>query len=524
METARIVVRGSVLRAVSLVAYTLVGFFLMPFVVHSLGDRVYGYWVLVGTILGYYGLLDLGIVSAVQFHVAKALGEKDTAAANRAICTTFFSFAALGLVIALLTVIVAAFSPYFIKSPADATLFRHVILVMGFGFALGFPGRAFVGALSAHLRWDVIASIGLGILAIRTGLIVFVIKAGWGIVSLATVTVLGDIVMYSLYYLMLRRIQTDFTLLPGLASMGALKEVLNYSSYTLIIKISEQLRFYLDAVVVGAFLAVSAVTHYSVASRLALSYRELMIALLGSLSPWFSSLLGRREYSQMKRVFELGTRISVSVSTIVACCLLVYGKRFIAAWMGKSYTDAYWPLCFLVGAIFFDVSQIPSPSYLFGVSRHRFLAYMTLVEGVFNLALSLYFVRFYGLAGVALGSFIPMATLWFLVLPIYTCQQVGIRASRYYWELFGRTALVNAGAILIPWFLVFKWLVGTGLVSIVAVIACQVVIAVGAAYLCSLERTEREAVRRIVFGRPISGTGMVEPRPDEAVVSPRSGS
>src|SRR5215472_1624989 len=77
-KAARTAIRGSALRVVALAATTVVAFFLMPFLVHSLGDRTYGFWALAGTILGYYGLLDLGIVSAVQFHVASAAGEKDT--------------------------------------------------------------------------------------------------------------------------------------------------------------------------------------------------------------------------------------------------------------------------------------------------------------------------------------------------------------------------------------------------------------------------------------------------------------
>lgn len=55
------ILRGSVLSVVSMALMTLLGFFLMPFVVHRLGDRVYGYWALVGTVLGYYDILDLGI-------------------------------------------------------------------------------------------------------------------------------------------------------------------------------------------------------------------------------------------------------------------------------------------------------------------------------------------------------------------------------------------------------------------------------------------------------------------------------
>jgi len=95
---------GSVLRVTSLVATTLVALFLMPFLVHRLGDKSYGYWTLIGAVLGYYGILDLGIGSAVQYQVAKALGDKNPDTANRIISTAFHIFAAVGVFILLSTI------------------------------------------------------------------------------------------------------------------------------------------------------------------------------------------------------------------------------------------------------------------------------------------------------------------------------------------------------------------------------------------------------------------------------------
>jgi O-antigen/teichoic acid export membrane protein len=37
--------------------------------VHNLGDRMYGLWALAGAFIGCYGLLDLGLSSAVQRHI-----------------------------------------------------------------------------------------------------------------------------------------------------------------------------------------------------------------------------------------------------------------------------------------------------------------------------------------------------------------------------------------------------------------------------------------------------------------------
>src|SRR5690242_347202 len=56
---------------VALVLGMVVAFFLMPFVVHHLGNVAYGVWVLVVSLNSYMGLLDLGLRGAVTRFVSK---------------------------------------------------------------------------------------------------------------------------------------------------------------------------------------------------------------------------------------------------------------------------------------------------------------------------------------------------------------------------------------------------------------------------------------------------------------------
>lgn len=452
---------------------------------------MYGCWALVGAILGYYGILDFGVVTAVEWHVAKAIGETDATAANRAVSTAFYLFAAIGSVILLATIVVAGLAQQFISVPSDAILFRKVIVITGLGFATGFPGRAFLGGLSAHLRWDVISITNQTAVLLRTGLIVGVIEAGGGLVALATVSVLIDTLVFLSYYIALRRIQGQFKLSFALASIPTLKGLLPYSLFTFIIKMNDQLRLYIDPVVVTAFVGVGAVTHYAIGQRLSLAFRDSMIALLGMLAPWFGRLFGSRDYGAIRKVFEFGTRVSVSVATAITCLLLLYGRQFIEAWMGKNYLDAYWVLAFLVSAAFFEVSQFPSMSYLYGVSRHRFLAYITLVEAGLNVALSLYLVRIMGIAGVALGTMIPCLAIRLFVQPVYICRHAGISLRHYYFGLFGRAMLATSVGVLLPWALLFRWISQPKMPVLLAVIACQCLIAIAAAYIFAVGKEER---------------------------------
>jgi O-antigen/teichoic acid export membrane protein len=499
MISVRKLIHGSGLRVAGLVANTLIGFLLMPFLVHHLGDRNYGFWSLAGAILGYYGILDFGIVSAVQFYVAKALGEKDVDYANRAISTSFFTFAAIGSLLLIVTIILASLAHFFVKDASQVTVFRLVLLIMGVGFALGFPGRAFMGAMCAHMRWDVVSQFGLAALLLRAGLIFVAITKGGGLISLAAITVSTDVLVYLGYYLVLRKIQRPFILSPSLASVATFRQIIGYSAFTFVVRVSDQLRFYVDGFVVGAFVALGAVTHYAIASRLAITFMDLMIAILGLLSPWFSHLLGSNDRQQIKRVFLFGTKVSVFIATIVASLLAIYGRPFIRAWMGSDYLDAFWPLLLLTSAIFMDVSQLPSVSYLYGVYRHKFLAYATLVEGIANSVLSIYLARRYGIMGVAMGTAIPMIIMKLFVQPAYVCRHVGLNLQEYYVGILGRTSVFTCLSVIVPAFFLFNAVSQPGLLMIAALVTTQVLIATTAGYFTVFGKEERQAILSSLF-------------------------
>jgi O-antigen/teichoic acid export membrane protein len=116
MESIRKIIHGSSLRVAGLAISILVAFFMMPFLVHHLGDHLYGYWALIGSILGYYGIMDFGIVSAVQFYVGKAVGANDKEGANRAISLSFFVFAAIGVVILIVSTVIAFLAHRFVDA------------------------------------------------------------------------------------------------------------------------------------------------------------------------------------------------------------------------------------------------------------------------------------------------------------------------------------------------------------------------------------------------------------------------
>jgi O-antigen/teichoic acid export membrane protein len=167
-------------------------------------------------------------------------------------------------------------------------------------------------------------------------------------------------------------------------------------------------------------------------------------------------LIGQKDYPRIREAFLLGTKISIIMATFLGACLILYGRAFIVAWVGGAYVDSYTILVILVVAIYCDVAQHPSTSYLYGVAKHKLLAIITMIEGILNVVLSLLLVRELGLVGVALGVAIPMIVMRLFVQPFYVLRSLRLNIWEYYFRLFIPAILVTTLVVVVPWIFVFR--------------------------------------------------------------------
>src|SRR5262245_64437984 len=107
VSTRALLVRGSALQVTSLLAGIAVSFYLMPFLIHALGDRWYGIWALIGSITSYYALLDFGLTSAVTRFLARALARAERTDASAVIVTGLVIFGGVGALAFSISIAVA---------------------------------------------------------------------------------------------------------------------------------------------------------------------------------------------------------------------------------------------------------------------------------------------------------------------------------------------------------------------------------------------------------------------------------
>jgi O-antigen/teichoic acid export membrane protein len=456
--TPRRLAIGSAMNVANLLVTALVSILMMPFIVHHLGDRMYGIWALVAAVVGYYGLLELGLATAIRRYLGASLGAQNEEESRRVFNTALLLYCGLGLVVLLVTISAALLAPFFTKRPEDAHLFRLVIFLVGLSVSIGFPIRVYRGVLEAHLRFDSAGAFDLLSVLFRTALIVPALLAGYKVVSLAAVTLLSTTLWAFLYISFAHRT------LPFLAvdwkyfTRETARRLFSYSVFSLMSQMSDILRFQMDSVVVASFLGLALVTHYSIAGRLAQFYMGTMQAFIGVFATIFSRKDGARDHAGMKKTFFFASKLSLCSASFMGFGLILWSKPFILRWMGPAYSDSYAPLVALVTGYIFALWQAPSVHLLFGISKHKFFAVMNVIEGLANLALSIWLARRIGMLGVAVGTLIPITISKLFVQPVYVCHAAGFKLSEYL-ALAGKTLGVVLLALIVPFAVTLKFAV-----------------------------------------------------------------
>lgn len=442
--TARKLLNGSVSRIILLITSIGIGLFMMPFLVHTLGDEQYGMWVLVGAVVSFYSLMDFGMAGAMQRFLVRSVHSDNPEDSRIALSTSMVLSTGIGAVTFLITIGIIVFSQYFISENTDSLLFRITIALVGFKASVQLPLFSYYGILVANYRYDIISAIQFLAMLARTILVIVFVSTGHGIISIACIAIVTDISGSLFIIRYAKRLMPEIRASLSYFRLTRLKEYFHFGKWNYIIQITHKIRFSIDDFVVGTIIGLSAVTHYTIASSLINYFSSFMESAFGVFQPIFHKYHKLDQWDNLRELFLITTEISGFASILIGCLLFSLGEPFINVWMGKGYTDSFMVLLILCTANIFYKSISPCEKILFAIDRQKFYAKTSTAEAITNLSLSLILSHYIGIYGVALGTLIPSLISNLVLLPMYTCRQLKLPYQDFYSILF---KAITLGAI-----------------------------------------------------------------------------
>ena len=444
------VIRGHVFRstASNLVGQAVIlgtGFFLAPFVLHRVGASDYGLWILISSLTGYASVLEFGISSAVVKYVAEFRVKGEREEMHALISTALSLYTILGILAILFCVVIALLLPHLINvPPGSQDTAIKLVLFAGIGLGISIPATIIVGVLRGLQRFDLLNLLYVINTLLNAGVTVLMLLLGLGVVGIAAAAIPVTILTQLPGLWLVRRADPEMRIGWAGARRGLVRTVTGYSSKLFITQVARQLQGRTDEIVIAGALPIASVTPYSFGRRLGEIPHQFANQFVRTLMPLASGLHAESDWKRLRGMYLASTRLALAISAPLAAILAVLAPTFLTLWIGPAYA-VYWLVVLLISmSSVVGISQYPAGAILQGMGRHNILAVTSILNGVINLALSLYLVRNMGVTGVALGTFVPVVLEALVILP-YTMRLLHVG-----WLPVIREAFVPALAPVLP--------------------------------------------------------------------------
>ena len=458
---------------------SLLGLVVLPFNVAHLGASAYGLWMLTASVTTYFSVLDLGYSGALVKFVAQYRARRDYHALNEILSTTFSIFVTFGIVTYLVAIGIALFmGRLFQLSPEQVHVGRIVLLIITLNVAAGTAFSVFGAVMNGFQRYDLNNIVGTISSVITAAVNVAVLAAGYGLVELVAATTAVRLLTYLVYRANAYRVFPGLRLRVASFKRARLREVTSFSVYMLLIDWANKMNYSVDALVIGAFLSTSAVAVWTVGQRLAEVTQRLTNQLNDVLFPTVVDHDAAARTDRLRAIFIQGTRLSLATVVPMGGAMILMASPLVHAWVGPDFADSALVLQLLTLSVIVRVGNATAGTVLKGAGEHRLVAFTNVGAAIVNIVLSMAFVKAFGLAGVALGTLVPICLASTLMLFPAGCRRVGLPLGRALSQAVW-PAIWPAGA-MIAFVLTTRALVPPTLVAVGAEMAaaCAVYLAV----------------------------------------------
>lgn len=435
-------------------AQLLISVLMTPFMVKRLGDDGYGIIALISGLVGYSGILYFGLGAAVVKFVAEHHARENYDELNATCSTIFGVYLAFGGLCFALALALVGPLPSLFNIPAHHVIdARIMLLMMGVGLLVQFPGSVYGGVLMGLERFDVMNKYNFVLLILRSAAVFTVLLARPTVVLVGAVTMASLVAEQAFAYVYARRTLPRLQLSLARFERARLKTLFTFSGQSFLFTLSEKLINYTDEFVIGQARGPGAVTLYVIPLRLVDYARDALDKATLVLMPGVSATAARGDLEALQSLWRFGNKAIMCLVAPVALVFLMWGEHVLSLWLDPVRGHRGMPVLFWLALAF--IAQVAGR----GIARPIFEglgelstpARITVVEGVVNLALSVVLVRTWGVEGVAFATFLPASVTGLVVMPWFVCRRLGTSYVRHLANTFLRTLppLAPCAALLI---------------------------------------------------------------------------
>jgi O-antigen/teichoic acid export membrane protein len=424
--------KGALLSYINIGITNITGLILTPYIIRSLGDSEYGLYILVGSMIAYISLLDLGLNNTIIRYVSKYRAEKDKIGEENFLATTMLIYAFISIITVAIGISLYFNLDSFFKdslTTEEMVKAKKMFLVLIFNLAITLPGGSFTATCNAYEHF-VFPRVLLIIKYLSRAALIFTLLLyfPYALTLVWIDTILNLIIIGISAFYVFKTLKVRFKLHQWNTKL--VKDIFSYSIWVFVIAMVARLQWQAGQVILGVSTNTATVAIFGVGIVLGSYYGAFASAINSLLLPRATKMsISQNNSNAYNSTMQRVGRINGFILFFVLGGFYVYGKDFIILWVGETYLPA-WEIAFLIMiAMTLPLMQWFGNSILEAKRRNRFRSLASLITVSIAVLVAIFLVPKYQLKGVIYPLFIAMLLNGFIM-------------TWYFYKIFGFDFLV----------------------------------------------------------------------------------
>ena len=443
-------INNALFNAVSGIIPLILSFIFWPYIVEQLGDVSYGVYALVGTVIGYFSLLDLGLGDAVVKYVAQYSGT-DRRYTEVIVGTALSVFLVAGLIgVILILSIAKELASDWLKVPPELrdVAFKS-FCVAALGFFMTMQVTFFTSITNGLSRYDISGS-AMAVMGVATTVgAVLLLRSGFGLIHLVWLNVLVTLLMVLFYMKVVRRLMPDIAFRLH-TDRSALRQIFNFGKFSMLSRVTGVISKQVNLLVIGAVLGVASVTYYVIPFTILNRLTNLICRIAMVIFPAISELQGQNRHDTIRDLYLTTSRIILSFGAAFLVPLLIFGPHFLRLWMSPEFAlRGGLVMQILTSAIFITLCTNVPTFVVNGLGHPKVNGYAAICTAGLFLGLMIPGAYFWGIVGVAVANLISAGIVSPLFIVYVNYRILEIPSRQLLKESYLRPVLAAAVVALI---------------------------------------------------------------------------
>ena len=373
---------------------------------HYLSSAEFGLWGVLFQLMGYFYLLELGVISSMGRVFAGPIARKSSEEASRWISTTAIIINSQGVLIFLVGSICGPFLFRFIHVDVSLVseagqLWYGILLI----HLIQTPFKLFNGILHAGNRVFYVNMIGITGQILAVVAFALFLHLGLGIRSYVWSYAMSALVTSLTYCVAVRRtIPIKFSIGLKYFEMKKLKDLFSFSIGLFALNLAAQVTTAGQGVLIARFSSLSEAAGFAVTSRLAVQLAMLLQRTVEAFLPKWSLEWAGGKQQEANKGFERVYTATLPFLGLLLFWVILVNPPFVVWWTSAEYFSGNTTNVGMgVVAVISTINRIMQLVFLMKM-RPGNMAKVTSLGALFEVALYFYLIPKYGTAGVPAAS------------------------------------------------------------------------------------------------------------------------